>query len=147
MPLEQTLEWFKAAKPNPTDKDLIVQTGCHFEEVVEMLDCAVGASFFEASLIIEAKKALHALAEHMKSSPLGYTMGKYDPVALLDSLADQNVTGAGVAYMAGMDMIGAMREVNRSNFSKFEDGKPVFKDTGKIGKGKNYTEPDLKPFV
>jgi len=30
--------WHKRARPNPTDKDFNVQLGCHFEEIVEMLD-------------------------------------------------------------------------------------------------------------
>ena len=35
----------------------------------------------------------------------------------------------------------------RSNNSKFENGKPIFNEQGKIMKGKDYSEPDLAPFV
>ena len=67
--------------------------------------------------------------------------------ALLDSLADQVVTAIGVAHCAGMDFPGALAEVNRSNWSKFENGAPVFLTGGKIGKGEFYTPPNLTDFV
>ena len=66
---------------------------------------------------------------------------------LLDALADGIVTAAGLAYMQGMDIDGALAEVNRSNFSKFENGHPVFLNGGKIGKGRHYTPPELEPFL
>jgi predicted HAD superfamily Cof-like phosphohydrolase len=68
-------------------------------------------------------------------------------IELLDSLADQIVTAIGVAHMMGFDILGALQEVNRSNFSKFEDGKAVFDENGKIRKGKDYTPPNLESFV
>ena len=65
----------------------------------------------------------------------------------LDALADGIVTATGMAHMAGMDIVGALGEVNRSNWSKFEDGKPVFNENGKIAKGKDYSKPELKPYL
>ena len=70
--------------------------------------------------------------------------GKED---LLDALCDQIVTAIGVGYMAGFDMAGALQEVIRSNASKFENGKPLFDENGKIRKGKDYTQPELAQFV
>ena len=49
--------------------------------------------------------------------------------------------------MFGFDMQKALAEVVRSNFSKFENGKPVFDDNGKIKKGANYTPPQLQEFI
>ena len=66
---------------------------------------------------------------------------------LLDALVDQIVTAVGVGHMMGMDVLGALEEINRSNFSKFEDGKPVFDENGKITKGKDYVKPNLEKFV
>lgn len=145
--LQQTIQWFKLAKPEPTDKDLNVQAGVHFEEVTEMLDQVEGVTPETALLVIEANRALKALADKMKSSPLDFTVGKYDPKELLDALCDQTVTATGVAVLAGMDFAGAMQEVNKSNYSKFVDGKPVFNEQGKIAKGPDFFRPDLKPFV
>lgn len=60
---------------------------------------------------------------------------------------DQIVTALGVGYMFGFDMQLALAEVVRSNWSKFENGKPVFDDNGKIKKGVNYTPPQLGEFI
>ena len=41
----------------------------------------------------------------------------------------------------------AFKEVHRSNMSKLENGKPIFRKDGKIIKGKNYFRPNLKQFI
>ena len=41
----------------------------------------------------------------------------------------------------------AFEEVHRSNMSKLENGKPIFREDGKILKGKNYFGPNLKKFI
>lgn len=39
-------------------------------------------------------------------------------------------------------------EVHRSNMSKLgEDGKPIYREDGKVLKGPNYTPPDLSRFL
>lgn len=92
-------------------------------------------------LAMEYKEAHEHLVSYISLEP---TINK---VELLDSLADQIVTAVGVAHMMGFDILGALEEVNRSNFSKFEDGKPVFDANGKITKGKDYVKPNLEHFV
>ena len=68
-------------------------------------------------------------------------------VELLDALCDQIVTAVGVAYMMGMDIEGALAEFNRSNWSKFEGGVPVFNEQGKIAKGAEYTPSELSGYI
>ena len=41
----------------------------------------------------------------------------------------------------------AFEEVHRSNMSKLENGEAVFREDGKIIKGKNYFRPNLKQFI
>ena len=41
----------------------------------------------------------------------------------------------------------AFEEVHRSNMSKLENGKAIFREDGKILKGKNYFKPNLKQFI
>ncbi|EEX75289.1 hypothetical protein [Leptotrichia hofstadii] len=41
----------------------------------------------------------------------------------------------------------AFEEVHRSNMSKLENGKAIFRKDGKILKGKNYFRPNLKKFI
>ena len=71
----------------------------------------------------------------------------YKLIELLDALCDQIVTAIGVAHMFGFDIKNALAEVNKSNWSKFENGKPVFYKNGKIKKGKYYKEPELEMFI
>ena len=64
------------------------------------------------------------------------------------SLCDQIVTAVGVAHCAGMKIVDGLHEVNRSNWSKFdENGEPILDETRKIIKGPNYTKPDLTLLV
>ena len=54
--------------------------------------------------------------------------------------------GAGFAY--GIDLDKCFKEVQRANMSKLgTDGKPIFNEKGKVMKGPNYSEPNLKQFV
>ena len=142
MSINKTLEWFKEAVPNPDNKTLSVQIGCHLEEVAEML----GALEISNKVLLEdAVCSLTVLADNLKSGR--HHIEYIDDTEMLDSIADQIVTATGVAHMLSMDIAGALDEVNRSNFSKFEDGKPVFLDGGKIGKGRDYVAPDLAPYL
>ena len=135
-------EWFKAAKPNPSTIDVCVQIGCHYEEVSEM----------SSVLYDDVEHALAATALKYQMKSRGYIraveeLSADERVELLDALCDQVVTAVGVAYMMGMDIEGALAEVNRSNWSKFEGGVPVFNEQGKIAKGVEYTPPELSDYI
>ena len=68
-------------------------------------------------------------------------------VEALDALCDREVTGNGVAFLAGMDKDGADKAVLDSNDAKLVDGRPVILPGGKIGKPLGWTPPNLAPFV
>ena len=54
--------------------------------------------------------------------------------------------GAGYAY--GINLDKCFKEVQRANMSKLgNDGKPIYNEKGKVMKGPNYLEPNLKQFV
>lgn len=129
--------WFKKAVPNPTDKNRAVQYGCHLEEVAEMAQVTNTPE--------DLTSELEVVSEYFKSRSKEFRI--YSKDKLLDSLCDQIVTAVGVAYMNGFDIVGALQEVNRSNWSKFNNGEPVFDENGKIKKGENYSPPDLSKFV
>lgn len=129
--------WFKAAKPEPTTRDVCTQIGCHYEEISEMdvalyepTDNEQLADWYKGKFINESN-----------------VMERMDKLELLDSLCDQIVTAIGVGYMMGFDIQGALNEVIRSNNSKKVGGKFEFDDNGKISKPSSYSEPDLTPFV
>ncbi|MCP3680549.1 MAG: nucleoside triphosphate pyrophosphohydrolase family protein [Gammaproteobacteria bacterium] len=136
--ISEAKSWFEQAIPEPTYEQRCIQVGCHFEEVSEMAK-AIGDFDLEFEISIAAN-------EYKKE--VGFIPDQcINRIELADSLADQIVTAVGTAYMYGIDIIGALAEVNRSNFSKFEDGKPVFDENGKITKGLNYKKPDLTKFI
>ena len=54
--------------------------------------------------------------------------------------------GAGFAY--GINLDKCFKEVQRANMSKLgQDGKPIHNAIGKVMKGPNYLEPNLKQFA
>lgn len=136
-------EWFKAAKPEPTVKDAGVQIGCHYEEVAEMAD-----ALWDDEVLESAENAAYDYkdAEDYFICFLE-DLSERQRIQLLDAICDQIVTAVGVAYMMGMDIEGALAEVNRSNWSKFEGGVPVFNEQGKIVKGAQYTPPELSDYI
>ena len=124
-------EWFKAAKPNPSTADACVQIGCHYEEVAEMASALWDDKIQEsaenaANYYKDANDYFMDFLEYLTES---------QRIHILDALCDQVVTAVGAAYMMGMDIEGALAEVNRSNWSKFKGGiVPVFNEHGKIVK-------------
>lgn len=131
--------WFSKAVPNPTVKNKAVQLGVHFEEVAEMV-----ASMGGGPLQDELQQGAYILKT---ISPDDVNFDLIDRKELLDALCDQIVTAIGVAHMFNLDIVNGLAEVNRSNWSKFIDGEPVFDENGKIKKGEKYSPPDLTKFV
>lgn len=147
-----TDEWFKKAVPLPTAKSFHVQLGVHFEEVREMADAVKTISHPSVWQAILAsvkwallKWSLRLVADGLKGGTIHTSY--IDADELLDSVCDQRVTATGVGYMADFQMQGATAEVDRSNFSKFENGEAVFTEQGKIAKGKNFSKPNLLQFI
>lgn len=141
MEIKDIKNWFEVAIPKPTIEQACIQIGCHYEEVSEMQDAIDDDGETPWSLANDYKSLDHIYVDHIGA------ISDSDKVNLLDSLCDQIVTAVGVAHMLGMDIEGALIEVNESNHSKFEDGKAVFDDNGKITKGANYKRPNLERFV
>ena len=139
--VESILEWFKRAVPAPNDKNRNVQMGVHVEEFAEMLE-SLGVCKFERSV-------LEYLSIDLKGGHLIMDDLVVAREELLDSLCDQIVTAIGVAHMFGMNIAGALAEVDRSNWSKFDAaGQPTFDDNGKIAKNQlTYRKPELAQFV
>lgn len=141
-------DWFAEAYPKKTPKTLQVQMGVHFEEVAEMISTLKGYDDQAQALLDAAYDALDDLGTHLKKSTYvvcDMRMGEH--TEFLDALCDQTVTAIGCAYHAGMDINGALKQVDDSNYSKFVDGKAIFDENGKIAKGPDYFKPVLKPFT
>ena len=68
-----------------------------------------------------------------------------DLIGIADALTDILYVTYGAGHAFGIDLDSCFREVQRSNMSKLgEDGKPIYREDGKVLKGPNYSEPDLK---
>ena len=67
---------------------------------------------------------------------------------IADALTDILYVTYGAGYAYGINLDKCFKEVQRSNMSKLgKDGKPIFNEKGKVMKGPNYSEPNLKKFV
>lgn len=68
--------------------------------------------------------------------------------ALLKELCDLQYVLSGFAVTFGLPFDEAFRRVHESNMSKLgPDGKPVYREDGKVMKGPNYKEPNLTDLV
>jgi predicted HAD superfamily Cof-like phosphohydrolase len=137
-----TDEWFAVVLANdaPGTDRFPVQLGCHLEEVVEMLQEVYVADSDVNSALEEACIELTKVAEALKSGQQEVAVD--NPEAFEDSLLDQLVTGTGLLKMRGADVAESVARVDVANFTKFVDGKPVYKDGGKVGKGPNFWNPE-----
>ena len=67
---------------------------------------------------------------------------------IADALTDILYVTYGAGYAYGIDLDRCFKEVQRANMSKLDkDGKPIYNEKGKVMKGPNYSEPNLKQFV
>jgi len=85
------------------------------------------------------KEELNELEQAMKSKDLK---------EIADALTDILYVTYGAGFAYGIDLDKCFKEVQRANMSKLgEDGKPIYNEKGKVMKGPNYLEPNLKQFV
>ncbi|WP_167202214.1 GNAT family N-acetyltransferase [Actinomyces respiraculi] len=67
-----------------------------------------------------------------------------DTVEAADALADLIYVIYGMALETGIDLAAVLSEVQRSNMSKLgEDGRPIYREDGKVLKGPGYFQPDV----
>lgn len=68
--------------------------------------------------------------------------------ALLKELCDLQYVLSGFAVTFGLPLDEAFKRVHESNMSKLgPDGKPIYREDGKVLKGPNYKKPDLSDLV
>ena len=67
-----------------------------------------------------------------------------DVVGIADALADIVYVACGTAHAYGIDLDAVVAEVHRSNMTKLGgDGRPVYRDDGKVLKGPSYEPPQV----
>ena len=79
---------------------------------------------------------------------LEYAMKTKNLKEIADALTDILYVTYGAGFAYGIDLDKCFKEVQRANMSKLDkNGKPIFNEKGKVMKGPNYIEPNLKQFV
>jgi predicted HAD superfamily Cof-like phosphohydrolase len=144
---ERTAAWLKACGKEPNQENLSVQSGCHIEEFVEFLRTLRTDSEGYAKLLERTCNDLEWFAKKLKHRDQFVYIPTHLRVDALDALCDTDVTGNGVAYLAGFAKEGADQAVLASNDAKLVDGKPVILEGGKIGKPPGWKAPELRGFV
>ena len=137
-----TDEWFAVVLANdaPGTDRFPVQLGCHLEEIVEMLvELELEGELDQE--VANAVASLTKVADALKTARV--EVGTTNEVAFCDSLLDQRVTGTGLLKMLGVDVAESVARVDVANFTKFVDGKPLYKEGGKIAKGPNFWNPEF----
>ena len=96
----------------------------------------------QKNLIVEEFK------EFLEADQSMVLMHPQDREATLKELADLIYVCAQYAENMNWDIEQALRRVHRSNMSKLgEDGKPNYREDGKVLKEPNYEPPDLSDLV
>lgn len=71
-----------------------------------------------------------------------------DIVEVADALTDLLYVVYGAGHAFGIDLDACFNEVHRSNMSKLgSDGKPIYREDGKVLKGPGFFEPDLSKLI
>ena len=142
---ETDLEAFDYYEPTDADlREVELMSMTPLDMVIEFSECMgqpLGRNFTEGSpLDLLRFTLLREETEEVSNSD--------GPENLLKELADVVYVAYGYAATFGWDLDEAFRRVHESNMSKLdEDGKPIYRDDGKVLKGPNYNKPDLKDLV
>lgn len=131
----------KLSFPKPKDeKELAtykLRLKLSIEETFELFEAMLTTDAYEPfdKLLLEINKYIEQITlDHLD----------IDPVAIFDSLVDQDYVNIGFANILGLDMEAGFEEVQRSNMTKLDkDGNPIFREDGKLLKSELYVEPDL----
>lgn len=67
-----------------------------------------------------------------------------DVIEIADALGDLDYLVQGGAVEHGIKLDPVFKEIHDSNMSKLEKGKPIYRNDGKVMKGKNYFKPNIE---
>lgn len=142
----RTADWLAACGKEPSPEALSLQIACHLEEMAEFIETIRCTNENIEDWLYRAVRSLEEASNYVKSQPSVKLKINRDENAL-DALCDMEVTGNGVAYLAGWNKEGADQAVLASNKAKLLEGKPVILPSGKIGKPEGWQPPDLSKFT
>jgi predicted HAD superfamily Cof-like phosphohydrolase len=112
----------------------------YVREFHETYDCALRA--VPVATPLEVDMRIKLLREEVQEYV--DAVAAADVVEVADALADIVYVAYGAALTHGIDLDAVLAEVHRSNMSKLgADGKPIYREDGKVLKGPNYFQPDV----
>lgn len=114
-------------------------------QLVEEFHLAFGAPVLGAPKFVPDRSGLRIslILEEAREFSEAATRG--DLVEMADALGDLAYVIAGAALEFGIPLDRVLEEIHRSNMSKLgADGKPIYREDGKVMKGPNYTPPDIE---
>lgn len=120
----------------------------NFESVGDFME-AFGQEVLQVPTLPDfnlAQLRLDLINEEVQELKDGIDKGSMLEIA--DALTDILYVVYGAGHAFGIDLDECFFEVHRSNMTKLgPNGRPLYRDDGKILKGANYSEPDLTPYV
>ena len=106
--------------------------------------CSVGSTNFNKPELVELRRRL--IKEEFNEVMIA--LDSQDRENLLKELCDLVYVVVGTAVAFGLNFDEAFRRVHESNMSKLgADGKPIYREDGKVLKGPNYQPVNLKDLV
>jgi predicted HAD superfamily Cof-like phosphohydrolase len=118
-------------RPDITVPELFMRLDLIVEEVTELIGAVLG------------KAAGDCLAEAWEKAKT-LDDGTRDIIETADALADLIYVIYGMGLTVGIDLDDVLLEVQGSNMSKLgEDGKPIYREDGKVLKGPGFYQPDI----
>lgn len=110
---------------------------------VHMRMALVAEEFAELVGAVYGPSAEQTVAEAFTHA-VGADDGSRDVVGAADALGDLVYVTYGMALECGIPLADVLAQVQASNMSKLgPDGKPVYRDDGKVLKGPGYFPPDV----
>ena len=89
---------------------------------------------------------LELIAEELDE--LSDAVADRDMIQIADALTDLLYVVYGAGHAFGIDLDECFQEVHASNMSKLgKNGRPIYREDGKVMKGPGYFEPDLEGIL
>jgi len=97
-----------------------------------------GRNFNDKERMLRRKLLLEEMNEYMEAE------NDNDIVEIADALADIIYIACGTAVAYGIPLDDVFEEVHASNMAKLVDGKPIYREDGKVLKPEGWQPPDIK---
>ena len=120
----------------------------NFDKVQEFMR-AFGQEVKDKATMLDEKTLqlrLELIEEELRELYLG--VERKNMVEIADALTDLLYVVYGMGAAMGIELDYTFGDVHRSNMSKLgEDGKPIYREDGKVLKGPNYKPPNLYDII